>query len=549
MEHLTDGTSEVHNNGANVETALFMAFPTTQEKLRLRKHSAWRNTGISIGILATCSLIGFLFYSFHLSEANIISIYIISIFLISSITSHWIYGVISSVAGVLLFNFLYADPTFNFYVYDMQYSITTIVMLITSLITNYVMTLFRKHLDWEMMEIRRLDILLETSQHLQQAQSMDDILTISLTQLHKMLDHSILIFPVSNQKLLQPMLKTSENDADISLADFKYDTDALEQFITAENTGKSASLNASCGKSVICFKLMSGKTIFAVACIFVNSSNDLKGFKHNLLLAMLDEITLSLEKHTLHLFNERIAREAEAERLRTNLLRSISHDLRTPLTSISGNADILLHNGDKIGPDLRKQLYKNIYNDSEWLINLVENLLFITRIENGIMSINTEYEVLQEIIHESLRCIANRTTEHKISLEIPDELFVVKIDARLIMQVVINIMENAITYTPAGSDIKIRIFRRDSQAIVEVADTGCGISDGDKLKVLELFYTTNKKSSDSRRGIGLGLPLCQSIVCAHGGTIHIADNDPIGTVVSFSLQLEEASNESKYTGG
>jgi two-component system sensor histidine kinase KdpD len=116
------------------------------------------------------------------------------------------------------------------------------------------------------------------------------------------------------------------------------------------------------------------------------------------------------------------------------------------------------------------------------------------------------------------------------------------------MQVIINIVDNAIKYTPAGSDIRIKAFQRDSQAVVEVADTGNGISDDDKQKVFEMFYTTNIKSGDSRRGIGLGLPLCQSIVHAHGGTIHIADNVPTGVVVSFTLQAEEAQIESEHTG-
>jgi two-component system sensor histidine kinase KdpD len=263
---------------------------------------------------------------------------------------------------------------------------------------------------------------------------------------------------------------------------------------------------------------------------------------------MLDEIALSLEKHNLHMFNERIAQEAEAERLRTNLLRNISHDLRTPLTSISGNADILLSSADQIEPELRRQLYQNIYSDSEWLINLVENLLFVTRIDNGIMAINTEYEVLQEIIQESLDCMEKRAKDHHIYLEIPEELLIVKIDARLLMQVIINIVDNAIKYTPAGSDIRIKAFQRDSQAVVEVADTGSGISDDDKQKVFEMFYTVNKKSSDSRRGIGLGLPLCQSIIHAHAGTIHITDNVPKGVVVTFTLHSEEARIESEYTG-
>lgn len=525
-----------------------MVVKTLPKKPRPKADTAWRDAFMSVFILGVCSLIGLLFHSLRLSEANIITIYIIGILLISSIASSWAYGVLASVSGVLLFNFLYADPTFNFRVYDMQYSITTAVMLIASLITNYVMTLFRNQLDREILEIHRLDLLLETSQHLQQAQNIHDIFDVVLTQLHRMFGDAVLIFPVSGGTLQQPMMKSSENDVNFSHEVFTLDKNVLEHFVAVENKKKSTVIRINNEKKAVCFKLMSGEAVFAVTCIAVNSGKRIGGFEYNLVLAMLDEIALSVEKYNLQVFNERIAQEAAAERLRANLLRSISHDLRTPLTSISGNADILLSNADQIKPELRKQLYQNIYNDSEWLINLVENLLFVTRIDNGMMSINMEYEVLQEIIQEALNCMAKRAKEHTVHLEIPDELLMVKMDARLIMQVIINIVDNAIKYTPAGSGIQIRALRRDSQAIVEVADTGDGISDEDKQKVFEMFYTTNKKSGDSRRGIGLGLPLCQSIIRAHGGEIHIADNVPNGAVVSFSLHLEEVSIESEYPG-
>ena len=525
-----------------------MILRALQNRTRPKAKGARRDIFLSVCILTGCSLIGYLFYALQLSEANIISVYIIGILGISSITSHWIYGTVSSVCGVLLFNFLYADPTFNFRVYDLQYSITTVMMLAASLITNYVMTLFRGKLDRETLEIHRLDILLETSQHLQQAQTIDDIFTVALAQLSRMFEHDILIVPLAEGKLQQPLRNRAENDADFCPEERGLDMNRLERFVQPENEEKSTRIRVTGEKSALCFKLASGDTVFAVVCIAGDSGKRIVGFEYNLVLALLDEIALSLEKYHLHMFNERIAREAEAERLRTNLLRTISHDLRTPLTSISGNADILLSNADQIEPGLRRQLYQNIYNDSEWLINLVENLLFVTRIDNGVMSINTEFEVLQEVISESLRHMEKRIKEHPVRLEMPEELLIVKIDARLFMQVIINIVDNAIKHTAADSAITIKAFRHDTKAVVEVADTGCGIPDADKGRVFEMFYTANRESIDGRRGIGLGLPLCRSIVRAHGGAIDITDTPPGGTIVRFTLRVEEARIESEYTG-
>ena len=521
---------------------------TQNNKKRLQFGTARRDIFMSFCILSACSFIGLVFFFFRLSEANIISIYILGILLIASITSSWIYGAAASIIGVFLFNCLYAEPIFNFYVYDWQYVITIFVMLIASLIVNYVMTLFRRHLDSEKLENQRLDILFETNQHLQQAREENDIFHVALIQLHQMFGRTILLFPLEDNRLLQPMIKSSEKNADFFPEDWGLNEQIWRQFIHSDTEAKNSLVRAFNGKKAIFFQVRVAKEVFAVAGIIADSDKSIMGFERKLVLAILDEVALSLEKHRLHLCNERIAREAEAERTRANLLRTISHDLRTPLTSISGNADILLSNGDQIQPDLRRQLYQNIHSDSEWLINLVENLLFVTRIDNGAMSIHAEPEVLQEILPEALNCIANLGKEHNISLELPDELLVVKIEARLFMQVIINIVHNAIKYSPAGSDIKIRAFQHSSQAIVEVEDTGCGINDEDKLKVFEMFYTANKKSGDSRRGIGLGLSLCQSIVRAHGSAIHIADNAPNGTVVSFALHLEETGLEHEYPG-
>ena len=502
---------------------------------------------ISIGILIACSLIGFVFYYFSLSEANIISIYVLGILLIASLTSSWLYGAISSIAGVLLFNCLFAEPRFTLFVFDWQYSITTIVMLIASMITNYVMTLFRRQLDREILEARRLEILLETSHHLQQTQDMDDVFDVTITQLRQMFGRNVLLIPLSDGKLSQPITEDSKEELHLFDEDL-VDQGALAQFLRSEIETEIPLTQINGEKKLVLFKILVNKTVFAIAGFVVEASESIAGFERNMILAVLNEVELSLEKHRLHLFNEHIAHEAETERLRTNILRTISHDLRTPLTSISGNADILLSSGERIEPKLRKLLYKDIYDDSEWLIKLVENLLFITRIENGVMSINTEQEVLQEIIPEAFRHLTKRSKAHNISLEMPEDLLVVNIEARLIMQVIINLVDNAIKYSPAGSDIKIRVIRRGAQAVVEVVDTGYGIDDKDKQKVFEIFNTTGNKSGDSRRGVGLGLSLCRAIVHAHGGDIHIADNAPCGAIVGFALNLEEVNLEKEHIG-
>ena len=265
----------------------------------------------------------------------------------------------------------------------------------------------------------------------------------------------------------------------------------------------------------------------------------LDAFENSILLSILGECALALE-------NEKNAREkaeaalvAQKEKLRANLLRSISHDLRTPLTSISGNASNLLSNGEKIDDEEKKQLYSDIYDDSMWLINLVENLLSVTKIEEGRLNIRSQAELLDEIIAEALQHVSRKKTEHKICFQASDEFILVKVDARLIMQVIINIVDNAIKYTQKDSRIEITTRKEQGKAIVRIADNGPGIPDERKLLVFEMFYNGTKSIADSRRSLGLGLSLCKSIIAAHGGTLELSDNIPHGAVFTFSLPTEE----------
>lgn len=230
---------------------------------------------------------------------------------------------------------------------------------------------------------------------------------------------------------------------------------------------------------------------------------------------------------------------AQKEQMRANLLRSISHDLRTPLTSISGNASNLLSNGEKFDENTKKQLYLDIYDDSMWLINLVENLLSVTKIEEESPNIRLQAELLDEIITEALQHISRKKTEHEISFQASEEFILVKVDARLIMQVIINIVDNAIKYTQKGSKIVITTHKLQGKAVVCIADNGPGISDEVKPLVFDMFYSGAKSIADSRRSLGLGLFLCKSIITVHGGELELSDNHPHGAVFTFSLPIEE----------
>ena len=232
----------------------------------------------------------------------------------------------------------------------------------------------------------------------------------------------------------------------------------------------------------------------------------------------------------------------EEERLKQSV-SNISHDLRTPLTSISGNSGMLMQQGDNLSADQKQKLYEDIYDDSVWLYNLVENLLSVTKIENGSMELKQQPELLEDVISEALSHIRRRLRGHKIQVHLEDEFLMAWMDAKLIMQVIMNIVDNAIKYTPEDSHIDISAKKLGDRIYINIADDGQGIPDDRKEKVFDLFYTGEYQAADGTRSMGVGLSLCRSIVEAHGGKLEVRDNVPKGTCFLFDLKAEDVGGD------
>ena len=206
-----------------------------------------------------------------------------------------------------------------------------------------------------------------------------------------------------------------------------------------------------------------------------------------------------------------------------------------------GSADNLLSSGDSLDAQTRRQLYTDIYDDAQWLNGMVENLLSASRMEDSGLNLNMTTELMDDMIAEAVLHMGRRLDGYTVSIQKPDELLFVKADARLVVQVFINLLDNAVKYAPSGTRISIETMGTRERVLVCVADEGPGIPDDQKPYVFDLFFTSGNPSGDSRRGLGIGLSLCQSIVKAHGGTITVSDNVPHGAVFEFTLPRDEVN--------
>nr|WP_315023870.1 sensor histidine kinase KdpD [uncultured Aminipila sp.] len=517
------------------------SFHTNILKLAKPANLSLADTAKSIALLFICTFIGFLFDYLDFSVANIITVYILGIQLNAVITKGRLYSAVSSVLCVLIFNYFFTEPRFSLQAYDPGYPVTFLVMLAASLITSTLTKRVKEQAHQSAQKAFRTEVLLETSRKLQRAKDKEDILSEAAQQMVKLLDRTIIFYPSQQSKLADPLIFTRKDAVTDVKPYLETEERAVAEWVYKNNKRAGATTNTLSSAKCLYLAIRGNGTVFAVVGVAMDKETSLETFEKSILIAILGECALALEKEDLNETQKQISMQMQQEQLRANLLRAISHDLRTPLTSISGNAGILMGNSKVLNESQKHSLYTDIYDDSMWLINLVENLLSITRIDNSTLNLNMQPELLEEVITEALLHINRNSVYYQIDTVLSDDFLMAKMDSQLIIQVIINIVDNAIKYTQPGSHITISAIKDGQFVRVEIADDGSGISGEAKAKLFDMFYTADNIRGDGRRGLGLGLSLCKSIINAHDGTIYVKDNILHGTVFGFTLQAEEVN--------
>lgn len=491
----------------------------------------------SVAILILSSCIGLLFRYLGFAEANIITVYVFGVLITSVVTRHRIYSLISSIVSVLVFNYFFTDPQFTLQAYDKGYPITFLIMFLAALLTSSLAVKLKNHARQTAQAAYRTKVLFDTNQLLQQAKGKNEIVSATANQLIKLLGKDIVFYLAENKKLSEPHIFTVSDDKtneEITSTNEK----SVAEWVQKNNKHAGATTETLSSAKCLYLAIRVNNCVYGVVGIYIGKE-PLDSFEKSILLSILGECAMSLENEKNSREKEEAAILAKNEQLRANLLRAISHDLRTPLTSISGNASNLLSNGNSFDEATKKQLYTDIYDDSMWLINLVENLLSVTRIEEGRLNLHITEDLVDDVISEALHHVNRKSIEHHISVQNKEDYLLAKMDAKLMVQVIINIVDNAIKYTPIGSNILIKTWKQGDKAMISIADNGDGIPDDMKERVFDMFYSGANKIADSRRSLGLGLSLCKSIVNAHGGKIAVSDNTPHGTVFTITLPAGE----------
>ncbi|WP_249659447.1 sensor histidine kinase [Lysinibacillus fusiformis] len=514
-------------------------FPSIKNKLAFE----WLDLFKMFIVFSVISIVGLYLYSIDISEPNIITIYILGVLILAIWSSGWLMSIISSSVAVLLFNYFFTEPRFSFDAYHRDYPMTFFIMFLSGVITSSLTKKIKAQTIIAIRKSYRMEVLLETNRRLQHAKSIEEIITEGMTQIVKLVEKPVQFFEIDNQAIGKSTffrtekISTIENQKIATLFN-NPNEHGVVSWVTNNKHVAGVSTDIFPEVNAYYIPVISNGNVKGVIGIALSKLSPLPAFERNILHAIINDFSFAMDKWYLQKLHEEVAREAEMEQMRANLLRAVSHDLRTPLTAISGNADILLNNAPLIPDSEKNKLYEDIFNNSKWLVQMVENLLAVSKLEDGQFALEMQLELVEDIIQEALSHVVHQNSSHTITYQIEPEFLLSLMDARLIIQVFINIIDNALTYTPPCSDITILVKECDGLVNFSISDNGPGIDDSLKSNLFEPFTTGKVQRSDSRRGLGLGLALCQTILKLHGSHITVADNKPQGTIFNFSLKKE-----------
>ena len=258
---------------------------------------------------------------------------------------------------------------------------------------------------------------------------------------------------------------------------------------------------------------------------------------------MTSQTILAIDRQEIVDESQKILLEKEKENMRSNLLRAISHDLRTPLTGILGASSAILENGERISSQARQQLIQDIREDADWLLRMVENVLSVTRIGPQASGLRKVPEAVEEVIAQAVNRCRKRLPGLSLTVRVPEEFVMAPMDSTLIEQVLINLIENAYKYGRSAQPVEVTVCTAGENVRFVVQDHGPGIAPELLPVLFEGFLGRDGQSADSSRGLGIGLSICRSIITAHGGTIQAENRPGGGAQFVFTLPLEEEASD------
>jgi len=484
----------------------------------------------SIFLLIVASGIGLLFQAWNFKESNIVIVYLLAVALSAKYGNGHVAGLFSAVASTFLFNYFFTQPYYSLNVNEAGYLVTFLIMTCVSFIISTLTVQMKQSAKIAQKNADEKQVLLELMVELNHAKDMEDVAKRSIVSFNKYLHIDVGCIHLDEQGVLKDTYLQKSETGFVYKEIAEYD----DLFLFLKDYDKPYFVTEGFYE----FLIKGSKEVLGIMRIPIQNSFILDNNILQVLTSMLDCIALAMERIQADAKHLKFKEEANAQRYRANLLRAISHDLRTPLAGIMGTCEML----KKMLDDKEKEyeLTDGIYKDAQWLYSLVENILSLTKLQEGKMQMSCQSESMDEIVGVALYQFEKRS-EREVKVQLPDDIVIVDADAKLLEQVILNLLDNANKHTPKDKSISIYVSCSKTEVKVCVEDEGEGIAEQDISRIFEMFYTTSSKHSDASMGIGLGLTICKSIIEAHGGSIY-AENREDGDGARFSFVIPRKEN-------
>jgi two-component system sensor histidine kinase KdpD len=446
-------------------------------------------------------------------------------------------ALVASALSIAAFNFMFVPPYFTFHVHDTDYILTFAVMLAVAALMSRLTARIRRQAEEAVMRAQAASTLSALDRELAGAGTSADLAAVAVRHLGQAAGGRVTLhmagpFPEAEEPgEWLPAAAISDPSARVA---------ALWSFQHGQMAG--AGTDHCADAEVLVVPLRSAARVVGVAIVEPGEDEETVPERDlDLLAALGEQVAIALERAMLMTRHETARVEVEGERLRTALLSSLSHDLRTPLASIEGAASSLLQDGAGLPAEVRQDLTETILEESRRMTRLVANLLDMVRVEAGALAVRKQWQPLEESLGVALMRLEERLRHHPVEVDLPPDLPLVPIDELLVEQVFINLLENAAKYCPDGTPVTVTAARQGDDVVVTVSDRGPGIPVGAEEAVFEKFHRGGAPGTDGERqtsGAGLGLTICRGIVAAHGGRIWVEPAHGGGAMFRFTLPLQ-----------
>jgi two-component system, OmpR family, sensor histidine kinase KdpD len=500
----------------------------------------WDRYGWAVFTTAVCTAIAFVLYPrFELS--NLVMLYLLGV-TIAGLRLGRGPSLLTSLLNVAAFDFFFVPPRFTFAIADVQYLVTFAVMLIIALVIANLMASIRQQTRVAGARERRTALLYAMSRELAATRGLSSLARVAVNHVAEVFQcKAVVLLPDATGKLQyprDPRLDVSFRRADLAVAQWVVDH------------GHRAGLGSDTLAAAPGLYLPLGderQRLGVLAVLPENQRRVLLPEQRHLLETFAGQIGIALERARLAESAEAASLDAERESLRNTLLASISHDLRTPLAVMAGAGSTLADRGATLDEQTRVSLARSIETKAREMSDLVSNVLDLMRFESGQVVLRTDWEALDDLVGTALHGVEQQLAQHSVDLRLPADLPSIVVDAKLIVQVFVNLFNNVAKYTPAGTRVSVSAAADGKFVRVMVDDDGPGLPPGDPARLFDKFQRGDEEGTIV--GVGLGLAICQAIIKAHGGEIEAHRREPAGARFEFTLPAaEEAAGEPPASG-